>query len=216
MPALHRVNYVTSSHWKREENATFVEVAEFEDGTRVKDWFTFEIRELQIPEMLLVDIRDMVQAEAFQAYLRLKVPCIVEHAGLLFEGFEATNYPGGLTKPMWNALGRDFVRETNSENRRAIARAVVAYCDGKCVRTFVGETWGTLAPEARGERDFYWDNVFMPDSEDPRIFGKTYSEIVEDPELGLEYKIKFLSQSSKAMLKCLEHLRSEGTPDLWR
>ena len=153
-------------------------------------------------------------AEVTKAYSEIKVPCIVEHAGLIFEGHDA--YPGGLTKPMWYELKDRFIAETQSAGRRAMARAVVAYCDGKSVRTFVGETTGTIADAPHGAtHQFYWDTVFMPDDPSSRTSGKTYAQIVEDPTLGWQYKMTELSQSTRAMLKFLEYLRQAGHSPLW-
>jgi XTP/dITP diphosphohydrolase len=210
-----RVVYVTSSSFKKEENKVFVEHCKV-DGRPVKDLFEFQIREVPILEILEVDLCVMVQAEVTRAYSLIRVPCIVEHAGLIFDDYRDCSYPGGLTKPMWNTLSDRFLRETNSVGRRAIARAVVAYCDGKQTHTFVGETEGTLADSPRGNREFYWDTVFIPDDPSGRADGKTYAEINDDPALGLAYKMETLSQSGKAMRKFLAFLRENPQPDLWR
>ncbi len=210
-----KVVYVTASNFKKEENKIFQKEAKLSDGTKVSDLFTFEIREVHIKEMLEVDLSLMVQAEVTQAYSQIRVPCVVEHAGLIFEEYKKYSYPGGLTKPMWNALQDHFIQETHSAGRRAIARAVIAYCDGMSVRTFVGETWGTLASEPFGGRQFYWDTIFKPDDESGKSQGKTYAQIVADKSLGLEYKVINLSQSSKAMLKFLEYFKDAEIPDLW-
>jgi inosine/xanthosine triphosphate pyrophosphatase family protein len=216
MSPRHRVVYVTSSEYKKEENRIFHQGAKFADGINVSDLFEFELRALNVPERLLIDIDAMVRSEVVHAYRAIRVPCLVEHAGLVFRGVAEGSYPGGLTKPMWNALKPNFVSQTNSAGREVIARAVVAYCDGKRIHTFVGEVAGVLAQEPRGARDFYWDNVFVPSTATGLAAGLTYAEIVEDERLGLEHKVLELSQSSIAMLNCLEYLRREGTPSLWR
>jgi inosine/xanthosine triphosphate pyrophosphatase family protein len=93
---------------------------------------------------------------------------------------------------------------------------VIAYCDGKEVRTFIGEREGKIADAPRGSRKFYWDTVFIPDDPSGVSNGLTYAEIVETASLGLEYKIKQLSQSSAAMTRFLAHRLEAGDPDLWR
>ena len=206
------IHYVTQNAHKKEEIDALVAGATLSDGTPVRDAYAFQIHKVPILETLEVDLQTMVQAEVVEAYGHIKLPCIVEHAGLVFEGYEAQSYPGGLTKPMWDTLGDSFSAETASKNRRAIARAVVAFCDGKSVQTFVGETWGTLAGTPRGSRDFYWDTVFQPDV-DGLPGKKTYAEIVAEPG-GLEHKVLTLSQSGKAMLKFLEY-RQKNKPELW-
>lgn len=206
-----KVVYVTSSEHKRRENELLVANCKV-DGALVRELFVFDIRSVQIKEILEVDIALMVRQEVIQAYKQIKEPCIVEHAGLVFEGY--LSYPGGLTKPMWNVLGTNFISETQASGRRALARAVVAYCDGQRVMTFVGETKGTITDRPRGTREFYWDTIFMPDSTDSLVAGKTYAEIVDDSNLGLEYKVVHLSQSTRAMLHFLSY-RRRNSPPLW-
>ena len=116
---------------------------------------------------------------------------------------------------MWDTFGDQFIKETLSAGRDAIARAVVAYCDGMTVRTFVGETQGQIANTARGSRKFYWDTVFVP-KDAGAAEGKTYAEDADDPKFGLEFKVLNLSQSTQAMLDFLEYLRGVRTPQLWR
>ena len=209
------INYVTSSPYKIKENEVLVEHCSLKDGTPVGDLFEFRIRRVPIKEVLEIDLNVMVMAEVTKAYSQIRVPCVVEHAGLIFKNLENKSYPGGLTKPMWNALGQQFVMETQSEQRSVIARAVVAYCDGRKVETFVGETHGTIGSEVKGEgHRFYWDGIFIPNNQDGSPGTKTYAEIVEDPQLGLQHKVIELSQSTKAMLKFLEFRRT-NIPDLW-
>ena len=211
-----RIVYVTSSKYKKEENAVFVEHCMLNSDTPVRELFEFDIRPVPIQEILNVDLKVMVSAEVVSAYSQVKVPCIVEHAGLVFYEYRNVSYPGGLTKPMWDTLKDRFVDETKSAGRQAIARAVIAYCDGMTVRTFVGERAGTIAQEPRGNREFYWDTVFIPDDPSGRAKGMTYAEIAEDPSLGLRYKTTELSQSSAAMKDFLNHRVQVGDPYLWK
>jgi len=211
-----RVVYVTNSKFKTEENQVFAEECTLPDGRQVKDVFEFDIRPVQIQEILDVDLSVMVSAEVVSAYSQLKIPCIVEHAGLIFSEYSDRSYPGGLTKPMWDSLGDNFIEETRSGGRGAIARAVVAYCDGKHVETFVGERLGTIADRPRGNREFYWDTVFVPDDPTGKSGGQTYAEIVGNSSLGLAYKMQELSQSSTAMKRFLEYRLKVGEPELWR
>lgn len=211
-----RVVYVTSSKFKKEENEIFARECALNSGARVDEVFEFDIRPLPIQEILNVDLRVMVSAEVVSAYSQLKVPCVVEHAGLIFSEYIDRSYPGGLTKPMWDTLQERFVEETKSAGRAAVARAVVAYCDGMQVKTFVGERKGRIADQPRGGREFYWDTVFIPDDPSGQTNGATYAEIVENKGLGLAYKMRTLSQSSIAMKEFLEYRLQAGEPALWR
>ena len=165
---MENIIYVTTSTFKRDENTAFARVAKFSDGIPVSRLFTFEFRSVPVVETLEVDLCALVESEVKKAYQAIRIPCIVEHAGLVFDDYANKSYPGGLTKPMWNALGDRFVSETHSAGRRAVARAAIGYCDGKSVKTFLGETEGYIAPEPRGNRSFYWDTILIPDTGDPR------------------------------------------------
>src|SRR5688500_10130808 len=129
-----KIVYVTSSKFKEEENKVFRDRCKLPNGRLVRDVFEFEIRKVQIKEVLEVELPIIVQAVVTQAYSQIKVPCIVEHAGLILDDFKDKSYPGGLTKPMWDSLGEKFVHETRSAGRKATARAVIAYCDGLSVQ----------------------------------------------------------------------------------
>ena len=178
-----RINYVTSSKFKAEEIEEFIQNCSLSDGTPIKNNFDFHLYPNHIHERLEVSMERMVTYEAKEAYSQIKIPCIVEHAGLIFEKYKAIGYPGGLTKPMWNTLKQDFLMETNSANEKVIAKAVIGYCDGRSIKTFIGETCGFLSDIPRGNRDFYWDTVFIPD----RNTNLTYAEIVE--KKGLKEKL---------------------------
>ena len=204
-----KIHFVTSSKFKIAENRVFIAKCKLSNGKKVKDLFDFQIDRIKIPEMLEVDIAVMAQAEVIKAYEKIKVPCFVEHAGLIFEEYKDLSYPGGLTKPMWNTLKNKFINETKSAGLKAIAKAVVAYCDGKNVKVFTGETKGKLATKPIGARKFYWDTLFIPNGQ----HGKTYAQIVE--ERGLEYKVVNLSQSSKAKINFLEFLYRSKPDNLW-
>lgn len=211
-----RINFVTSSKYKQEEHGVFFSFAKLNNQTAVRDLFELDFRTVPITEMLTVDIPLMVQAEAVQAYCQMRVPCIVEHAGLIFDDYKDDSYPGGLTKAMWDTLADKFLDETNSRGRKATAQAVIAYCDGHRTHTFIGETTGHLSQKPQGQRKYYWDTIFIPDDENNPESNLTFAEIIEDDSLGIEYKMINLSQSGKAMLQFLEFLNSTQTPELWQ
>lgn len=201
------ITYNTTSEYKLAE-LDVLKLQLFE-GLPVGESFNFRVSQLEIQEDLTASLEAMVQAEARRAYEALHIPVIVEHAGLVFSEFLADGYPGGLTKPMWNTLGANFLRETGSAGREVVARACVGYCDGSTIHVFTGETSGRLATEPRGGRPFYWDTIFIPTEGNPE--GLTYAEIVEVH--GLAAKVE-LSQSAKALRAFLTY-RASAEPRLW-
>src|SRR5882724_512927 len=193
-----QIVYCSCSDFKKEEWALAKSTIEL-DSTNKKLGEVFELRfrNVKTTEPLLSDLQEMVRFKVESAYRQVQVPCIVEHAGLILEGYESKSFPGGLTQPMWDALTPEqFVACCSTLTHRAVARAVVGYCDGMNVRTFVGETKGTLSKVPRGTRQFYWDTIFCPDG----FGGRTYAEIVKDDRSGLGDKL-VISQSIQALKK---------------
>lgn len=179
-------------------------------GALLGSLFDLEFRDVPTSEPLLCDLEAMVRFKVESAYREVRVPCIVEHAGLVLDGYQKASFPGGLTQPMWDALGPDrFVASCLPLTTRAIARAVVGYCDGLNIRTFVGGTNGVLSATPKGSRAFYWDTVFCPDGGT----GKTYAEIVGDDKSGMLDKLR-LSQSIKALMSFMTY-RLSNEPALF-
>ncbi len=207
--------YVTSNENKRQEIRIIQSALSLNNGRLVQDVFDLDIRPNSIDERLEIDLQVLVKHEAASAYEIVKVPCVVEHAGLIFDDFEASGYPGGLTKPMWNALGPRFLESVRLQNRGATARAVVGYCNGLGVTTFVGDTHGRLSEQPRGSRKFYWDTIFVPDDPLHPSSELTYAQIVDRTDMGLRYKVMELSQSTKAMRACLDHICTQRPNCLW-
>lgn len=207
--------YATRSEFKKQEIAIVLSTSEFRDADnvirKVGDRFNLPFSDVPTDEPLEIDLVPMVTHKAASAYRSLLMPCIVEHAGLILKEHRKKGFPGGLTQPMWDALGAEgFLRRTQSAGEPAIARAVFGYCDGMSVSTFVGETEGLIATEPRGNRDFYWDTVFCP----LEFKDKTYAEISGDPSLGVSAKMK-VSQSFKALRAFLETRAKRGEAELF-
>ncbi|MDH6234924.1 XTP/dITP diphosphohydrolase [Mesorhizobium soli] len=207
------IYYATRSEFKKQEIAAIEEATTYkaEDATDqlVGERFKFVFSDVKTDEPLEVDLATMVRHKAVSAYKSLLMPCIVEHAGLILLDHANSGYPGGLTQPMMDALGaEDFVRRISAAGERAVARAVIGYCDGMCVHIFTGDTEGAIADKPRGGREFYWDTIFAPDGYD----GATYAEI--SAKLGIREKMK-VSQSRKALQQFLDFRVRRGANSLF-
>lgn len=207
--------YATRNEFKTEELEVISSEIEFEDSIglphKVGEVLDFKVSDIPTDEPLEIDLVQMVRHKVRSAYKNLLTPCIVEHAGLVFEKNLTVGFPGGLTQPMWDALAADgFLSRTNAAGERAVARSVVGYCDGMHIETFVGETFGSLAGAPRGTRGFYWDVLFCPDGGG----GRTYAEIASAGADGLKEKL-ILSQSTKALVQFATYLSKPGNPGLF-
>ncbi len=202
MVAKPKLVYCSWSKWKMEEWGV-ARHFDYEPGITIDSLIEFEFREVKTKEPLLRSLEEMVREKAISAYKATLVPCVVEHAGLVLDGYEEASYPGGLTQPMWDALGAEkFVASCSVLSQQAVARAVIGYCDGAELRTFVGETHGTLRASPAGTRDFYWDPIFCPDG----FGGKTYAEIA-DRDLAEKLSV---SQSIKAVRKLVDYCKDRS------
>jgi XTP/dITP diphosphohydrolase len=205
---IRKFRYATSSSFKREEVKDLLKMSlptnELRTPMLVEEAFDCEFHDVKLEEPLERDLETMVRHKVMSAYRQVMAPCVVEHAAIIMERFQTENYPGGLTQPMWDAVGPEgFVKSVSWAGSRAIARCLVAYTNGKRIVTFVGDTYGTLADGPRTGRAFYWDTVFCPDSGGDR----SYSEIAAGPG-GIREKMKF-SQSTKAFMDLFEYLLSD-------
>jgi inosine/xanthosine triphosphate pyrophosphatase family protein len=201
-----KIRYATKSAFKREEVRQLLSmpIRDPQGGNMVtsSDLFEVEFYDVQLAEPLERDITVMVRHKVMSAYRGVMAPVVVEHAGLVLEGYEKENYPGGLTQPIWDAMtAENFAKSMMWAGTRAIARALVGYCDGMKIHCFDGETSGTLVDTPRGDRHFYWDTIFCPDGGGDL----TYAEIAAS---NLPRKVE-LSQSTKAMRKLFDHLLKE-------
>lgn len=208
------VFYATRSPYKREELKIIGEQEKFDapDGSTpfIGEAIDFKISDIATEEPLEIDLVAMVKHKARSAYRQILAPCIVEHAGIVLEKNVDAGFPGGLTQPMWDSLEPEgFLSRLGCAGERAIARAVVGYCDGRLTRTFTGETKGTIAHMPKGERHFYWDVVFCPDAGD----GKTYAEIAAETG-GLARKLS-MSQSTAALRELAKFVSSQNGDSLF-
>jgi len=208
------VYYATSSSFKRAEIEVLrkepLGVGKEADPNPIGDYCDLQFTDVSTNEPLEISLSKMVDHKVRSAYRQLLTPCIVEHAGLILEKQDTKGFPGGLTQPMWDSLeAEEFLERVGRPGEIAIAQAVVGYCDGVNVWTFVGETKGTLATKPKGQREFYWDTVFCPDE----FGGKTYAEVCEQQD-GLARKLT-VSQSAKAMRQFVEHLKDHGPGNLF-
>ncbi|MCJ2080701.1 non-canonical purine NTP pyrophosphatase [Methylobacterium sp. J-090] len=209
------VYYATKSDFKKQEINCIIRSFDFRNEMGIMqaigDRFNFVFSDVKTDEPLEVNLETMVRHKAVSAYKNILMPCIVEHAGLIFDAHRTEGYPGGLTQPMMDSLGPDgFLEKSSVSGQKAVARAVIGYCDGMSVRVFVGETEGVIVGSPMGSRDFYWDTIFSPDS----FGGETYAQISGDPHRGLIEKMR-VSQSLKALQKFLEHRVKIGANSLF-
>lgn len=149
----------------------------------------------KIKEIQSDDMWEIAKDKVIKAYNEIHRPIIVEQTGLLISGFG--DLPGGLTQVFWDALQAEkFSRFfNNNKTIHAEARTVVAYCNGKKIKKFVGTIKGNIVFPPRGDRTFQWDCVFEPEG-----YKQTFAEmgptknIISMRKIALEKLRKYLEK----------------------
>lgn len=152
-----------------------------------------------IDELQTVDTVVLVKDKTLKAFAQVGRPLFVEHTGLYLA--HLSGLPGGLGQIFWDTLRADRFAELfgNTPNPSAIARTVIGYTDARNFHQFEGEISGRIASEPKGQRDFQWDCVFIPDGE-----SETFAEMGD--------RKNQLSMRRRALDKFAEFMRSEETP----
>jgi XTP/dITP diphosphohydrolase len=126
----------------------------------------------KVEELQTTDVESLVRDKAIKAFGYLRRPLFVEHTGL---GLDYLNgFPAGLTQIFWDSLQAERFAQLfgNATPNTLTASTVIAYIDGRQCHVFEGRVHGTVPPEPKGNRDFQWDCVFVPQG-----YRETFSEM---------------------------------------
>ncbi len=127
---------------------------------------------IDLPEVQSLDLLEVLEGKADEAWRRLQRPLVVEETGL--ELVALNGFPGPLVKWMLEAVGAEGIARTGlalGESGIA-ARCALLYTDGQRRVVAEGITRGRLVLPGRGDGGFGWDPVFEPEGET-----KTYGEL---------------------------------------
>lgn len=153
-----KIYFVTSNKYKAAEISAYFKEAAKQYGLGIE----LCIVKTTVQEILHEDIEVIVKRKALEAYAYFGAPCVVEHGGIFMDALPGL--PGGIGHVIWQAVGDricGFLGKTDS--RKAEAKSIIGYCDGKRVRTYTGSTRGEITKCARGKYAFNWDPIFVPE-----------------------------------------------------
>ena len=132
-------------------------------------------KKLDLPEIQSLDLREIIEHKAKEAYKQIGGVVLVEDTSLTFKALG--KLPGPLIKWFLTELDNDGLCKllNGYDDRGALAECMFGLYDGKEINVFEGSAPGTIAATPRGERGFGWDPVFIPQGH-----SKTWGEM--DPE----------------------------------
>ncbi len=117
---------------------------------------------IDLDEIQSLDLQEVVEHKARQAYQIVQKPLLVEDTSLEFCSFG--KLPGTFIKFFIQELGHEWLcRLLDGWERSAIGRTKFAYFDGTRLEIFTGEINWTIADHPGFDNGFAWDKIFIPE-----------------------------------------------------
>jgi len=159
-----------------------------------------ESHALDLHEIQSLDLREVLEAKAREAYRHLNRPVIVDDASLTFS--ELGGLPGPLIKWFVKSMGNDgLCRLADMTNvREAVALVGIGYCNGETFEAFISEKCGRISEKPRGTNGYGWDAVFIQEG-----YEVTRAELNDD-----EYREASIRQPALDALKVFLRTRTES------
>lgn len=119
---------------------------------------------LDLDEIQSTKLNDIVEHKVKQAYNLIKRPVIVEDVALEFSALGGL--PGPFIKFFIENMPFDAICSMIGPGltRKATARCVFGYFDGKELKLFEGSLNGEIAQKPSGDNGYGWDKIFIPEN----------------------------------------------------
>lgn len=127
--------------------------------------FPVNHQKVDLEEIQSLDLKEIVEHKVRQAYSIVGSPVIVEDVSLEFSALG--RLPGTFIKFFVDEVSFETIcRMLDGLDRRATARCVFGYFDGKEVVFFEGAMDGHIAEGPAGDNGYGWDKIFIPNGYD--------------------------------------------------
>ncbi|MFN3383919.1 MAG: XTP/dITP diphosphatase [Archaeoglobaceae archaeon] len=150
----------------------------FREAREVAKTFSIEIEwlKMEYEEPQGKELEEIAVKSAKTLSEKIRRPFFIEDSGLFIEALNG--FPGPYSSYVFKTIGNKGILKLMDgiENRRAYFKAVIAFYDGKEIRTFDGIVYGEISTEIRGEKGFGFDPIFLYGS-------KTFAEMGEEKNL---------------------------------
>jgi non-canonical purine NTP pyrophosphatase (RdgB/HAM1 family) len=133
---------------------------------------------LELSEIQAVEVKEVIEAKAREAYRLVGKPVFVEDTGLAFAAWDGL--PGALIRWFLDRVGNEGLCQMlqSYEQTAATAETCIGYFDGSDCHVFRGVVTGQIVRTPRGSGGFGWDPIFMPDG-----WEKTFAEMTVEKNL---------------------------------
>lgn len=116
---------------------------------------------LELDEIQSLDLVRVLEEKAKAAFLKLKVPLIVDDVSVSID--ELKGLPGPFVRWFLDTIGPEglcrFADQTKT--RTAVATVGIGYIDQSGFKPFIASKAGKIADHPSGEGGFGWDSVFI-------------------------------------------------------
>lgn len=139
--------------------------------------YPVEHQKLDLYEIQSLDLQEIVEHKAKDAFQKLGTPVLVEDTSLRFHALG--KLPGPLIKWFLTELDNEGLCKllNGYRYRSAVAEVCFGLYNGQDLQFFGGNMKGTIASSPRGERGFGWDPIFIPEG-----YEKTWGEMNEEEQ----------------------------------
>lgn len=147
---------------------------------------------LDLDEIQSTNLNEIVEHKVRQAYEKIRKPVIVEDVALEFEAFGGL--PGPFIKFFLEKVPFEIICSMiqGGLTRKATARCVFGYFDGKDLKLFEGSLDGNIADKPSGDKGYGWDRIFIPHG-----YEVTRASLDEDDDHKTYLKIKPFAELKK-------------------
>ena len=126
---------------------------------------------MRLDEIQSMDLKEVIEHKARQAFSKLKKAIIVEDVGFYIKQWNG--FPGPFIKWIQNSIGYEALTKLLLKKDRTVKWEVMyGFFDGKKLQTFSGYILGTVAKKPRGKKGWGFDTIFIP-----KGYTETYGEM---------------------------------------
>ena len=131
-------------------------------------------KKLDLDEVQSLDLREIAEHKARQAYSIIRSPVLVEDISFTLSSMNGL--PGPFIKWFIQEIGFEKLCRLAdlSDERKAVTAVCYAYFDGREMKFFEGRLAGSVPQHPRGDDGFGFNGIFIPDGQD-----KTNAEMNE-------------------------------------
>lgn len=117
-------------------------------------------QKLDLDEIQSINLHEIAEHKARQAYEMLGTPVLVEDVSLAIQALG--RLPGPFIKWFLLELGLDTICKLAAGNNGAVASVCFVYYDGHRLEFFDGSINGRIAAHPAGNNGFGFDKIFVP------------------------------------------------------